>query len=289
MFDQLVISYLFLGGWGSGALLVASLASLLFFPRRNRSFEQTCAFDGARSALFLVSVIVLAFSAVCLLADLGRPERALYLFTRPTDSLLSIGAHLLVAGIALSGALFCLTSPFRFRVRGKIRAVVEALAALAALAVMSYTGFYLYGLKAVPLWDTPLVPLLFVVSSVSCGLSTFAVVAAVRSPLRPLERTLRRQKAVHVAVISIEAAALAAYVWWMAQSPFTAPSLQLLLSSNLAYAFIGGLVALGLAVPLLSEALAIARGRVAPLLLSDALVLSGALCLRYCIVVAASH
>ena len=49
--------------------------------------------------------------------------------------------------------------------------VLQAALALAALAVMLYTGLLLQSLNAVPLWATPWLPALFVLSSLSCGMA----------------------------------------------------------------------------------------------------------------------
>ena len=86
MFGAFVIVYLFLGGLGSGMLLLSSASSLAFHRSLNRSELETRAFDAWRNRCFVWGFVVLTCGALCLMLDLGRPERFVMLFLRPSAS-----------------------------------------------------------------------------------------------------------------------------------------------------------------------------------------------------------
>ena len=75
MVGSFVVLYLFLGGCGAAVVLVAAIWSLLFGRTRTRTAEQTRAFTALRARLFAAGLVLLVLGSLCLLLDLGRPER----------------------------------------------------------------------------------------------------------------------------------------------------------------------------------------------------------------------
>ena len=55
--------------------------------------------------------------------------------------------------------------------------MIESLACVLSLGVMLYTGLLLESLGSVSAWNTPLVPILFLLSSASCGIAVALVCA----------------------------------------------------------------------------------------------------------------
>ncbi|WP_303249290.1 NrfD/PsrC family molybdoenzyme membrane anchor subunit [uncultured Slackia sp.] len=290
MFGPLIIMYLFLGGCGAGMLLVSSLWSLVFHARANRTFRQSAAFRTFRNRCFVAGAIVVCLGAVCLLADLGRPERFVLLFFRPNETYLTFGTFVLAALAAVASflsAVNCLYLP-RFDARAKV--VAEVLCAFLSVAVMTYTGLFLQGLYAVAFWDTWLVPALFVLSAVSMGISACLLVSAFMRDGWLYGRDIGRMHAIHVFVLIVEAFALAAFLATAAFGRGEAPaSFALLLHDPLLSWFAAGVVLCGLAVPLIGESVLRARRIERALPLIDALCIFGGLALRICIVSAGLH
>ena len=106
MFSAFVIVYLFLGGFGSGLLLIAAFASLVFHCALDCNEIEVAAFDEWRNRCFLWGFVIILCGALCLLLDLGKPERFVMLFVRPSSvSVLAYGTMFLTALIACSGFL----------------------------------------------------------------------------------------------------------------------------------------------------------------------------------------
>ena len=85
MFGPFVVLYLFLGGCSAGVLLVSSLWSFAFHLNADRTRPETDVFRALRNRSFAVGFVVACLAALCLLADLGRPERFVLLFLRRYD------------------------------------------------------------------------------------------------------------------------------------------------------------------------------------------------------------
>lgn len=292
MFGTLVVAYLFLGGCGAGTLFVTSLLSLTLYAGRRRSVEVVERFARLRAWCYLVGTGILLFAVVCLACDLGRPERLVYLLVRPTLSYLAVGAYALVATLAMGAFLVATGRTFGLRASGRAKRAGEVVCTVLALVVMLYTGLYLQQLKAVAFWNTPLLPALFVLSSLSTGIVTVLLVWSLACPAEGLARPMRRLRAVHLVVVALEAVVLAAYGAWALDDPLIARSVALLTGPDLAPWLFGGVLGCGVVVPLLDEAasLAVPRPRGTPFApVCNALVLVGGFSLRLCVVSAGLH
>ena len=274
MLGSFVVLYLFLGGCGAGVLLTASLWSLLFYGTHTRTFEQSRAFGALAGKLYAGGFLLLAAAALCLLLDLGRPQRFLLLFVRPTPSLLSVGSFVLLASLLCAGVLAAIHFAAILRAPSAVRKGLEGACTVLATALMVYTGLYMAWMEAVPLWNNAAVLLTAPFSRDWPLLGGWA-------------DALHR---VHCLVLALEAAALVAFVGLAALSPFARPSLGLLLApEGLGAWFIGGFAIAAVALPLVAE---VARGvtrTAAPLLASEVLCVLGGLILRFCLVLAGSH
>lgn len=173
MFGELIVAYLFLGGAGAGAVMVASLLDLLAVRvpcGPQRSGELTGA-DRLVVFSLLVGLLALLFGLLCLMCDLGRPERILAFLTSPRPTLITFGAYalgLLVVLVAVLCAALLLRAPCLAR---PVVSALEVVACVVALGVMAYTGLFLRSMSGIASWDTPLVPVLFVLSAASCGVA----------------------------------------------------------------------------------------------------------------------
>ena len=176
MFGILVVAYLFLGGAGAGAIVLACLVDLAwvrepFGMRARASLDEARPSERIVAFGLLVGLAAVALGALCLMFDLGRPDRLDALLTSAVPSLIVVGAYavaLLVACVAFLAAVRFAYVPV---VPRAAVVVVETAAAASGAVVMLYTGLLLQSAVGVALWRTPLVPVLFALSSLSCGIA----------------------------------------------------------------------------------------------------------------------
>ncbi len=324
MFSDLIVCYLFLGGVGGGACCVLSCMAMLvpadLLPasgasRRGRPIAPW--HPGPYRALFAPSyavvLVVLLLAAVSLLADVGRLDRIMLLFVAPSPSYIAVGAFSLAACIALSAGLSLAWGGYARRVSARTLRAAAVLAALAALAVVVYTGFLLQSMRAVPLWSTAWLPVLFVASSLSCGTVLVLATMQLTGASRSFASLVRRLAAADVVVILLEALSAVLLVLALAQqagvgvegllgwlgvgspSPSSASngtmetaaaSLQQLVAGESAWLFWWGFAFAGMAVPFVLDA-AIAKGSrsATPLVLAAAAcALTSGCIMRFCMV-----
>ena len=180
--------------------------------------------------------------------------------------------------------------------------VLEAVLALVALAVMTYAGLLLQSLRAVPLWATPWLPVLFVLSALSCGVALVLATSQFTGSAQAFRSVLRRLALADVLVIVLEAATTATFLVMAlsgtggefadtATAHALAASAQTLAYSEGSWVFWGGFVLVGLVIPLVLDcAFAYIRRSCPPLALTTAAcVLVGGFALRYCVVEAGLH
>ncbi len=307
MFGPLATCYLFFGGVGAGALLVASLTDLRFVheafaPAATCSSLESA--DPLRRTLcfsFVAGFALTVLGALCLLFDVGRLDRAIALFLSPNLTYLSVGAYALGALGLLGGLLSAVRLFFVPHVARKAISVVEVACTVVSLVVMGYTGMLLSGMGTIALWDTPLVPVLFVLSSLSAGCavvmcSAFAAASQENMPTRLLVLRLSRYDLV---ILFLEAVCAVAFAIGALGSYRAAASAEMLFTA-------GGLptalwwvafAGFGLVVPLALETAVRMRGVRqgwtvdvrAVCAVAGVLVLVGAFGLRTSIVEAGQH
>lgn len=292
----LIVAYLFLGGVGAGAFAVLSLLDFRYghaggsLRATESGFAEGRHLDCLLKRGYAVSFVVLALGAICLLADLGRPEIAFLLFTRPTTSYISIGTFSLTAlllCVAYLAIMRFFSLPAAVR---RAKPIALAVGFAAALFVMAYTGVFLQSMKAVPLWDSPLLIVMFFLSALSTGI---ALVMACSNGLfvrRPEKNLLSRLAAIDLAVIISELVVCLAYLLSVSMADLGAQSVERLLLGDHALVFLAGFVLCGLVLPGILNAYAARceHGEWIDLAISG-LVLIGGFCLRLSLVEARIH
>lgn len=290
MLGSFVVLYLFLGGCGAGVLLTATVWSLLFHRTRTRTRQQTRTFDGLIGCLYAAGLVLLAAAALCLLLDLGRPQRFLLLFLRPTLSLLSAGSFLLLAALLTAGLLTALRFAGLVRSTGWTRRSLEVICALLAVGLMVYTGLYMAWMEAVPLWNNAALPLLLALSSASSGVAVVLLAVPFVRDSHLLSGWVGALHRLHHMLLILECVTLAAFLGLAVADPFARPSLLTLLSPDaVGLWFAVGFGGFGIAAPLGAEAARGLLGRDSPLLMAEVLCVVGGLILRFCLVLAGSH
>ncbi len=315
LFGMFIVVYLFLGGCTAGLLLVTALRSLMFSSRRRIGIHDEAmreAFGRFTDQCYIVILIMALASSACLLCDLGSPEKSYILFIHPALTPITVGGFALAANIVIAAMLVATGSIARLgcfdgnaEKLAIVRKGLEIAALPASILLMGYTGLFLALIKQVPLWNTPLTVVLFVLSALSAGCALSQLIhgcTEARSYMTGADAALHPM---HWALLVAEIAVIALFLIVTASRPevAVARSLELLTNPPLLWWVIGGLVALGLGFPLVAETamswLTVRRmrdgvrwyGLMDPLFCfpADVACLIGCFLLRYCLVAAGLH
>lgn len=298
MFGTLAVFYLFLGGAGAGALAICSLLDLVLVrqPFGTSAYVPGPSIDPRGRIVdygFLAGFLALALGVISLLFDLGRVDRALDLFLHPSPSLLTFGSYALAALCALGAFAVLVRFVYLPDIKRAIVAAVEAAAVAVAVAVMLYTGLLLQTIGGVTFWASPLIPVLFVLSSLSSGAALVFAVAFFIEHDRVSEHMVRIVVFADIAIIVLEVAFAVALVALSGASehPGVRESVSILTQGDAALAWWFGFCACGMAAPLVIETAGLVHrsGFGTALGIVAVLVLAGAFCLRFGIVEAGVH
>ena len=299
--SDLVVAYLFLGGAGAGACFVASVLALRS-PRGVVANAEFAPYYGRfYVAAYSCAAACLLVGAACLSFDLGRFDALVALLFSPRVSYIAVGSFAVLACFVLSLALALawLRIGWRGSSGRRLRVVfaTQAVALLVSFCVMAYTGLLLQSIGSVPLWNSPFVPVLFVASSASCGCALAVLSAHAANMAKAFDRALSVIAKCDAALIAVEVACLVAltvsalHVDAANQTQATLlTSAENLVLGDFAPAFWLGLIAVGLAAPLLFDSLWAKSGHSSRFALAAcACVLVGGIVLRVCLVSAGAH
>lgn len=309
MFSALIVAYLFLGGTGAGATVVLCALEVMDAQRhqgqRRRALVAVSGLRGGRidaeevfaprlprnfyARAWPIALVSLATGIVCLLFDIGRPDRILAFVTSPELSAVTVGAYALVAAVCVAGTFTGLSLLDGLDVAPVVVRALGIAGVAIGLVVSVYTGVLLQSMASVVLWQTPLLPAVFALSALSCGLACVFAALAFTETRQSLVAPARVFGAVDSALIAAELVALAAFVAIGLSKEGAQTSAQALVSGDLCWLFWGGLVAAGLVVPFVLERVSVSEGRRFKLLWTAGFVLAGGLALRWCVVSAAAY
>jgi formate-dependent nitrite reductase membrane component NrfD len=260
----LIVWYFFLGGIAGGAYFTAAIADNFGGPR-DRNVVRTG---------YILSLLMIGVCGMLLILDLGTPSRFLYMLgTFKFWDPMSIGAWMLgVFGVFafLSSALSLSAREDRAALRRKISLV----GIIFGFFLASYTGVLLSA-SAQPFWsDARLMGALFLASGASTGMAAISLLLHLSGD--SAGEGFKKVKRADRFAIVFEMVVLVLFLVLLgsAAAPIT--------SGHLAPLFWGGLVVLGLLIPLVLDLIGSkvrAMGAVAA-----ALVLIGGFILRYVIV-----
>lgn len=297
MFSDLIVLYLFLGGVGAGSLVVFSSveavkSAFALSGRREAPLweaEVVCLPDQFLEYAWPVAWACVSVGILCLALDLGRPERLLEFVLAPRLSTMTVGAYSLVASFACSGffALRTLFDGLPSHPGMRLGFAVVGIASGAAMAL--YTGVLLQSSAAILFWQSPFLPVLFLLSSLSCGMAVSLGALAFTRSRRPVEEQARLMADVDSVLIVLEAVVLAVLLAHAVMFGGAGASVEALLSGDLSGAFWAGLVVIGLAMPLAVERSVPARNFRPQLLWAAGCLLIGGLTLRWLVVSAAAY
>jgi protein NrfD len=236
-----VIGYLFLGGVGGGMIVISSIADL--FWREGEKFAQGS----------LVAGIIIALGSGLLLFDLGRPTQFWRVFSRQ-KVIMTFGAWMLAILTITSIIYFSfwpIFSPWKDLV--SLRQILAWLNILLGLGVCVYTGVFLGSMKSRPFWNTPVLPILFLISGLSTGLAVQSLLVGSwpYSGTQELGATYSLLKFLDTGMILLEFLIVLIYVFMM--YTFFGKEASLIANSWIIgrkrLIFWGGLIGMGLLLP----------------------------------------
>lgn len=290
MLGELVVLYLFMGGFGAAIMLITATWSLVFRHSNIHAQKQIEAFETLRVRCYVSGFALLCLAACCLLLDLGRPQYAYLLFIRPTASILSFGSFVLLANLLIGGFLAAINLFSLLPAQASAYRLAEVLCPIVSLFMMAYTGMFIGQVNAVALWNNELIPLLFVLSSLSSGFSAIFIIAPLVRMTACLSHQLRIFHRMHLAVLAMEIVALVVFLKLSFSNPYVSESLNLLMSfDGLGAWFVFCLIGAGLLLPLAIEILAAATKTDMSFIPVDVLCIAGGFILRLCIIGAGMH
>ncbi len=279
--------YLFFAGAGAGAFAIASVVD---FALRLGSRPYLLKISPITDIGMVLGPIMVAVGCVFLLLDLGDPSIAFNVFLRPS-SILGFGSWAIV--------LFCLFAALSLafglmphcRASKLIEPLSQFLAMVLSFVVILYSGVFYSLFPSVPFLNTTLVPALFTASAFSSGAGLLVVVGFFRQTCEGVLEGMNGLSAIDAAIVLVEIlllTALLARPVLFSESDASLSSSSLLFG-DLSLLFWVGVVIVGCIVPLVVDLMCFARLRPAVLCIGGISALVGGVCLRFCILMAASR
>lgn len=251
-----VAVYLYLAGMGAGSFIVGMVVNWIINPTVPiRLFGLN--FDIAKPAL-LWGPLFVAVGAPFLILDLGIKRRFLYACLNPKTSWVARGFLILstfiVFGLIVLGTSFLY--PQWLTDRPALWLAFEIISVIFAFGTALYTGVLLKSVRYVPVWNTPLLPVLFLASALSTG--SMGIILAMMgsgllfSPAEPFILVAQGIVPAEQILIVIEGLILVLYLYSRYRaSDHGESSVRLLLSGKLKPLFWGGIVFTGFVFPIL--------------------------------------
>ena len=204
----------------------------------------------------VVSFLTIAVGGAILVADLGRPLQAWRAFVNVRTSWISWGAwsdliFLVVAGVLVLPALSLGgAEPFAglgWDPHGGDGAglALEIVAGVAAVVVMTYAGAVLARPRAIPYWNSPAVPLQFLLSSASMSVAVVMLIEVIAG--QPVSAGQMVLLAVLTAGLLVK---MVAHLLTRTDAPGKKESLDRLLRGRYRNLFCGFVLVAGTALPL---------------------------------------
>lgn len=245
-----IVIYLFTAGLSAGAMITSNLA----FLYGGKDFERVGRW-GAYISPFPISL-----GLGVLLLDLGSPFNFYRLFlTLQVRSPMSYGSWAILLFSGLSVIYLYLWLPEKYQIIGHLKSSEKLKKGLAvfmpflSVGVASYTGLLLNAAVR-PLWNAPLLPVLFLVSALSTGVASVILLSTLSPWQRARHKELHVLTKVDAALIIVECLIiLIMMVMGTLSSVSVAKAFGSLLYGEYAWMFWLMIVGLGLLLPLSLE------------------------------------
>lgn len=254
----IIAIYLYLAGMGAGAFIIGTIlnwsneiSKVIKIPIFSLPLD-------LGKLIILWGPILVAIGAPFLILDLGIKRRFFYACLNPRTSWVARG-FIILSGFIVLGLITLVFSIFPslglldFKIFLRF---LEILTLLFAFATAIYTGILLKATKSVPLWNTYLLPILFLISALSTGSMAIILSIIGSSILSFKENSFKILIGSEQILVVIEAFVLYVYLskrYKIAEQG--KDSVLLLLFGEKKVIFWIGIVGLGLVFPFLLETL----------------------------------
>ncbi len=254
----LLAAWLFLGGTGSALFLLFAIA-------------------GLARIYALLALGLLALGGLVLLFELGNPMRAWRGFFRARTSWLSRGVVsvfiFMVSAVLFIAPTFPSLAALPWSEGGAVATMLGWIAGISAAMIVLYPGFFLSKNISIPFWNTPLLTAILV-SYAALGASA---VILMTSQFMPVDFVCIGSTAIGLTVLN--AILIPVYLRAMIRTGGAAgESVRLLNRNNVAWLAWGGVVGVGMVLPL-----AVLLWIEATIPMAGAAILIGTYLFRYCL------
>lgn len=257
--------YLFLAGISSGSIIVALLVKWNRHERENSSIWDAMIRSGAA-----VATISIVLGLIILVVDLGKPLSFYWLLIRYNFySVMTLGVIFLLIYTPTVFVFMCLVFEHKivkYRI-GILEALIQSVKSfhsyaktieyfllVCALCVGAYTGFLLSSLYTIPMWNNPIIPILFLTSGISSGIAVNILVGLLFFKSTLNEESIKYLLVMDLRVILIEFPLIGMLFVGMAYSGGDSLiAMKMALSSGgWALVFWVGVIGIGLLLPLVT-------------------------------------
>lgn len=178
-FGTLIAIYFYLTGLSAGSFVLSTLAYVFGFEK----YKPIGKIGVVLAALFLI------MAPITLLVHVGQPFKAWHLFVHLNiTSPITWGSFLLTLY-----PINCLIYGwFMFKEKQKMTKLFGTIGIPLAIFVHGYTGFILALGKARALWNTALMPFLFLVSAMVSGIALMILISIVKDRFFSKEKTINK-------------------------------------------------------------------------------------------------
>lgn len=231
----LIAIYLFLGGVGGGAYVIAAINSILGKSPASVSVGLWIGFPA------------LLIGTIFLILDLGAPAKAVLAGMKPGTSWIARGTWIISLFMVFS--FIHLVLHHFTDTPAATKNIVGTLGIIFAVGTMAYTGILLSASKGIPFWRTGVVPVVFVVSAMVTGHFTLILgMILFHGGAEGLSGGLSGVMAKEAAILVVlEVLAIFFFLHASYRTPDAAESARRILKRT---SFVVGYFVLGLAVPL---------------------------------------
>lgn len=274
----LIAIYFYMTGLSAGSFILSTLAYGFGIER----------FKPLGKVGVVMATLLLALAPLNLIADMSQPFRFwhLFLFLNPSSPI-TYGSFLLTLY-----PVNCLVyGYFMFRGNARLTKFFGLIGIPLAISVHGYTGFILAMGKARALWNTALMPTLFLVSAMVSGIALMILVVIVRDRFFTPERRVNMDIISGLTNILVGSILLDLFLVGSDVAVLLSADLEawegamLILRGAFSPYFLGVELALGSLIPLLLLTLPATRRRISAVSLASVLVMVGIMSMRYIMVV----
>lgn len=294
--------YLFLAGLSAGSMMVALLVKWNHHKQENDTIWDAMVKAGA-----IVAPVTICVGLALLVLDLGKPLSFYWILIKYNfGSVMSIGVALLLIYTPFAFlfaiiifekeiekyAIFSLLRPISRVIRSfaPLAKTIETILFLMAIGVGIYTGFLLSAVYKLPLWNTPILPILFLTSGFSSGVAANILVG-----MTCFKHLINKENVKYLLVLDLRAVLfeipLIAILFLGLHFEGGASAVvakQALTTGHYAMIFWIGVVGIGLVTPIIIAATALKNHayRVGYIVVNSLVIICGVILLRYYIVYA---